>query len=209
MTNRPITSSIIRAGLIIFVSASTIGYANDPDLITPASATSASAFSGRVISRTIDGSALSGLGLTSDVPSETHAVNSGTTGYWLSDTVAAGTEWMQFSLSTPHNVDGIHQWLYTRGGETDRGLRTFDIHFSVDNGATFPVTINAATLGDFTQPGASALPAQTKGFTMQKGVTDIRIDNLVNFGDGIYQGLSEIRFRGIPTPNSGIIFMVR
>jgi len=113
----------------------------------------------------------------------------------------SGGEVLEFTIPTS-DIAAIHQWVHTRNGETDRGLKTFDISFSTDNGATFPTTITAATLGDFIGPPpvADLLP-QTKTFALQTGVTDIRLSNLVNFGDPNYIGLSEIRFGGpLPPP---------
>jgi len=164
-------------------------------VITPTGASSTTTVGGsRTIAYTIDGSDLSLGGLSGDIPNETHAVNSDSAGYWLSGSGApSGTEVLTFAIPTS-DVNSIYHWRYSRSGATGRALKTFDISFSTDDGASFPTTITAAALGTFALPSVAALPAETKTFALQTGVTHIRLSNLQNWGDGSYFGLSEIRF---------------
>jgi hypothetical protein len=180
-------------------------------LITPIGATSTTEIGAtRNIGETIDNSGLSGTGAS---VTETHSVNSDNNGpYWLSASGDNAAEVLTFDLGATYDVDTIHQWVYTRGGETDRGLQTFDMSFSTNGGISYGATVSAASLGmaNFSEPTANPLPAQTRTFTEQTGVTHIRFSNITNFGDGNFIGLSEIKFEGdltvIPEPSSIALF---
>ncbi len=194
-----LTIALVAAGLVGLTP--TLVKAQDPDCITPVSAASTTTVGGsRTIDYTIDGSDLSSGGASTDVPAETHQVNSDSAGYWLSGSGAvSGSEVLTFDLGGTFDVTGIHQWLYTRTGpETDRGFKTFDVYVSTDGGSSYSLGVSAATLGDFAEPAVGDLPAVTKTFATQSGVTHIELRNLVNFGDPSFYGLSEIRFQGGP-----------
>jgi hypothetical protein len=200
------TRNMLTAVMMMAAIGLAAGAARAATIVTPTGASSSTTIgSPRIIDATIDGSDLSSGGLSGDILSETHAPNNDKAGYWLSASGApSGGEVLEFTIPKS-DIDAIHHWVYTRNGETDRGLKTFDISFSTDNGATFPTTITAATLGDFSgPPPVAALLPQSKTFALQSGVTDIRLSNLVNFGDSSYIGLSEIRFGGpegeVPEP---------
>jgi hypothetical protein len=174
-------------------------------LITPTGASSTTEIGAtRNIGETIDNTGLSGTGIS---VTETHSVNSGNSGsYWLSASGGNAAEVLTFDLGAAYNVDTIHQWLYTRTGEEDRGIQTFDIAFSTDNGVSYTAAVSAASLGmsNFTEATIEPLPAQTRTFTEQTGVTHIRFSNITNFGDPNFIGLSEIKFEGtlVPEPSS-------
>jgi hypothetical protein len=105
-------------------------------------------------------------------------------------------------------VNAIHLWPYIRA-EHNRGLKTCDISFSSDGGSTYPSTISAATLGDFTEgPGSGNEPVQTKTFTVQSGVTHIKLTNLTTFGSTTYIAIAELRF-GTPPPPKGTLLIVQ
>ena len=191
------------AGLLLAVGVSS---ASAAVLITPDGATSSTTVGGtRTIAEAINNSDLSGTGIS---VTETHLINSDSAGYWLSASTAvgSGTETISFDLGGTYDVDTIHQWVYTRSGATKRGLQTFDIAFSTNNGVSYSTAVTAASLsmGAFTEPAVTALPAQTRTFTEQTGVTNIQFSNLQNFGDTSYFGLSEIKFEGtaVPEPSS-------
>ena len=179
----------------------------DAAIIQPVGATSVGNLSGRPIGDAIDGSGLSSGGTSGNILTETHSVNSSNSGpYWISAAGGAtpGNELLTFDLGGAYNVNAIHHWLYTRSGETDRWIKTFDLYTS-SNGVDYSLAIDAATLGDFSgPPTATALPAQTMSISTLSGVTHIQFRNIVNGGDSQYVGLSEIRFGGdlVPEPSS-------
>ena len=201
------TRNMLTVVVMVAAIALLAGAARAATIVTPTAATSTTTIgSPRTIDKTIDGTGLSGGGTSGDILSETHSPNNSNTGpYWLSASGAPSRDEVLDFTIVKSDIDAIHHWVYTRNGETDRGLKTFDISFSTDDGVTFPTKISAATLGDFSGPPpvADLLP-QTKTFALQSGVTDIRLSNLVNFGDPSYIGLSEVRFGGpdseVPEP---------
>ncbi|MBI1338013.1 MAG: PEP-CTERM sorting domain-containing protein [Phycisphaera sp.] len=203
-----------------FLSALLFGVGSvQAGVITPTSATSTSTIGGsRTITYAINGSDLSSNGLSGDILSETHDIDSDSAGYWLSANGAVnmndGTNWwsttevLTFNLGGAYDVDAVHIWNYDRSGDNPtRALKTFDISFSTDNGATYPVTITGATLGNFV--GAdyphvnNEIAVQSKTFTAQTGVTNIKLSNIYIQGSNAYMGLSEIRFGSVvPEPAS-------
>ena len=176
-------------------------------IITPTSATSTTTIGGsRTIDYTIDGSDLTAAGDPGTIVDDTHAVNDDSAGYWLSGADAvSGSEVLTFDLGGTFDVTDIHHWRYTRaGGAPTRSLKTFDIYVSTNGGSSYSLGVAAATLGDFALPPYTALPAVTKTFATQSGVTHIELRNLVNHGDASFYGLSEIRFGGevVPEPTT-------
>ena len=136
--------------------------------MNPVSATSTTTIgSPRTIDATIDGTLLSSGGTSGDILSET-VTYAGSAGHWLSASSAVNdnanfrstTEVLTFTLAEPSTVNAFHLWPYVRV-ENIRGLRTCDISFSFDGGSTYPVTIDAATLGDFEiGPTGGSAPVQ-------------------------------------------------
>ena len=172
-------------------------------VIAPVSALSATGnLSSRPIEEAINGNGLSSGGTSGDVLSETHLVNSGNSGlYWIGTVSGAA---LTFTLASAETLDAVHIWTYSRTGETDRGMQSFDISFSTNGGVSFgtPIGISGVSIGDYPNP----ITVQTFGFTAQTGVTDIRIDNIINYGDPNYVGLSEIRFESsVPEPSTAIL----
>lgn len=177
-----------------------VGQAQAAIIFTPDSAWSATGAlsSSRSITEAIDSSGLSGGGTSGDILSETHAVNDGNDDYWIGDLSGAALE---FDLAGPSTVDTVHLWTYSRTGQTDRGMQSFTISFWVDGGTEFANGINITDVDEGNYPNPIAV--QSFGFASQSNVTKIRIDNIVNHGDGSYVGLSEIRFgNSIPEPAS-------
>jgi hypothetical protein len=174
-------------------------------IITPSSATASSTIGApRTIDKTIDGSDLSSGGLSGDILSETHANNnSNSGGYWLSTNTGGNVagEVLEFTLPSASDLNAVHIWGYHRTGSSSRSIKTFDLSFSTDGGISFPTTI---AMSGLVGPG-DPISVQTLPFSEQSGVTDLRISNIANFGDGNYVGLSEIRFGSpelIPEPAS-------
>ncbi|MCH7228855.1 DUF6288 domain-containing protein, partial [Haloferula sp. A504] len=173
-------------------------------IITPVAATSTTTIGApRTLTATIDGSGLSGGGVSGDILSETVGYV-GADDHWLSASNAiddaanfrSTTEVLTYTLAEASSVDSIHLWPYIRS-QNERGLRTFDLSFSFDGGSTYPVTIDAVTLGDFLiGPTGGSDGVQTRNFAEQTGVTHIRLTNLTTFGSTSYIGIAEIRFGG-------------
>ncbi|MCH7227033.1 hypothetical protein [Haloferula sp. A504] len=155
-------------------------------VITPIEAVAANFIDlGRRAEKLIDGSGLSGAG---DILTQTHSEPGNTTNdYFLG---SATDNEIVFTLPATATVGEAHIWQYDRAGNTSRGIHTFDISFSTDGGVTYPTTL-ALTLEEGT---GAPTPVQTRGFTQQSGVTHIRFDNIVNYGDASWIGLSEVRF---------------
>jgi len=169
-------------------------------VITPVGAASSSTVGGdRTIDKAIDGSGLTNVSDPSSVLDDSHAYD--TTAYWLSAStaVSSGTEELNFDLGGSFNVDRVYYWTYEREG--DRNLRTFDISFSTDGGATFSTPVPAASLNmaDWAIGGNDRDPsfARTATFDTLSGITHIRFSNLQNHGDTQYFALYEIRFGSV------------
>ena len=179
------------------------GIANATEVvIKPASATSTTEINAtRSISDSLDGVLLSAGGTSSNILEEVVG-SAGSNGHWLSAIASidddanfrSTTEELIFTLGSPETISKIHIWPYVRA-ERNRGLKTFDISFSIDGGTSYPTTISAATLGDFTiGPTGGTDVVQSKSFTPQSNVTHIKLTNLTSFGSTTYLALSEIRF---------------
>lgn len=189
-----ISQAAVRACIAALTLGLLVHEAKAVTIITPSAATSATGnLSGRPIGETINGSGLSGVG---DILEQTHAVNSGNSGlYWIGNLAGASLE---FGLPGASAVDAVHLWSYSRTGEIDRGIQSFDISFSTDGGSNFgtPISISGVLIETYPDP----IEVQSFNFAPQTGVTDIRINNIVNHGDPTYVGLSEIRFSAVPEP---------
>lgn len=184
-----------------FVRADTI-------IITPKAATSTTQYATSAsIWQAIDGSGLSSWGKMGDILTNSHAAFPGGAPYnaWLSASTAINdpvnfkstTEVLTFQLRQASTVDRIHLWQFYYGApQVGRELKSFDLRFSTDGGATYGTVIDAATLGNFAQPGSAPTFSQTKTFTSQAGVTHIMISNITVFSSTSYIGLDEIRFGG-------------
>jgi len=169
-------------------------------IITPTGAISSTTIGGsRTITQAIDGSGLSSN--PGSILDQTHAVNSGTDGYYLS---ASGdtTPWFVFTLAEPSTVDAVHIWTYARSGENTRAIKDFDISFSTDGGINYGPTISLT--GWLARPNLDPIPVQSQSFATQLNVTHIRIDVTANHGNGSFTGLSEIRFSAIPEPTTAL-----
>ena len=80
-------------------------------------------------------------------------------------------------------------------------MKTFDIAFSTDGGLTYPTTIAAAAIGDFTiGPSGGTAPVQSKAFAPQSDVTHIKMTHLTTFGSTGWIAISELRFSVVPEP---------
>ena len=160
----------------------------------------------------IDGSGLPG-GLGGDILTKEHAAN-GYGNYWVTASLLPSDTTMTFTLPTDSTVGAVHHWVCGVNSAIMKwGFKTFDISFSTDDGGTFPTTIAAATLGDFTREYISTtIPVQTKTFTQQTGVDQIRLSNIVVFDtSGNRWGMSEMHFgEGTPyTGSSGVLIIVK
>jgi len=172
-------------------------------IITPTAATSSLGnLSNRPIEDAIDGSGLSSGGLSGDILSETHVIGSANDGPYF---LGAKGSVLTFDLGNSYTVGAVHIWNYERASETDRGIKSFDMYFSTDGvnfGATPTVSITGVTQGD----AVGGIPVQSFSFAEQSGYRYIRLDNIVNWGDASYTGLSEIRFAdAIPEPGAALL----
>jgi hypothetical protein len=205
---KPVISSLF---LLLLLN----GIAHTTDVvIKPASASSSTEINAtRSISDSLDGVLLSAGGTSNNILEEV-ASYAGSNGHWLSAITSidddanfrSTTEELIFTLGSPESISKVHIWPYIRA-ENIRGLKTFDISFSFDGGTSYPTTISAASLGDFTiGPTGGTDAVQTKSFSPQNNVTHIKLTNLTSFGSTNYLALSEIRFGKI-VPN-GTIFKI-
>lgn len=187
------------------------GSAHAATIITPTGAISTTTVGGsRTIDAAIDGTGLSGGGLSGDILTETHASAGGSTGYYLSDAYSpaanVANEVLTFDLGNgaAFDVNAIHLWAYNRIDEEGRGIITFDIAFSTDGGSNFSAPVLASSLGmsDFSlgvSDSSATSAVQSRAITTQFGVTDIQISNITNGGSDRI-GLAEIRFGAAPVP---------
>ncbi|MDG0993966.1 MAG: PEP-CTERM sorting domain-containing protein [Akkermansiaceae bacterium] len=179
--------------------------ANAAVVITPAGATTTGGnLSGRPIGNTIDSSGLSGGGISGNILTETHSVNTNSD-LWLSaNGNGSGVEFV-FDLGGTYTVDSVHLWNYdASSGANNRGLQTVDVTFSTDGGFNYNTLVAASgydDFGNFAQAplGATQASAETKTFTAVAGVTHIKFTDSTNHG-ATYTGIGEIRFGGDPIP---------
>ena len=180
--------------------------ANAAVIITPTGATSTGGnLSGRPIGNTIDSSGLSGGGISGNILTETHSVNTNADLYLAAGT---GNEFV-FDLGGTYTVDSVHLWNYDASSSAnDRGLKTVDLTFSTDGGFNYNALVAASEyddFGNFAQAplGATQASAETKTFTAVAGVTHIKFTDSTNNGSGTHTGFGEIRFgEAVPEPST-------
>ena len=98
---------------------------------------------------------------------------------------------LEFALPVATDVSAVLIWQYSNQGFTDRGIRSFEISFSTDEGASYSPSISIRGLANLDWDATCT--AQAKSFSLQSGVTHIRLDNIKSFG-AKFVGLAEIRF---------------
>ncbi|MCH7225428.1 carboxypeptidase-like regulatory domain-containing protein [Haloferula sp. A504] len=151
----------------------------------------------------IDGVGLSGGGTSGDILSETHAFGASANSWHSNNGNGPSTE-MTFDLGGTFIVDSVHIWNDNQNnGVVNRSVKTVDISFSTNGGATFGDLID--DLGDFLLPthdagGTGVTPVSTLSFpSAVSGVTHIRLTDFQNHGDA-YTAMDEIRFGGSALP---------
>jgi predicted esterase len=171
-----------------------------PSIITPVAAATPTVSIYGNMDTLIDGSGLDGNGVSGGILSETHDYGAADNS-WHSANVAANTIEMTFDLGGTFTVGSAHIWNWNAGnGVVNRSVKTVDISFSTDGGATYGNLID--NLGDFAKP-SSTTPATVDPAVVQvstiafptavSGVTHIKLTDFTNHGDS-YTAMSEIRF---------------
>lgn len=154
-------------------------------VITPASATdNGGTLSNRSPSKSIDSSGLSGVG---DILTQTH---DGSRNNQWGASYQSGGNILTYVLPEASAIDGVHIWNACEGRYTSRGVQSFDIYFSTDNGSSYP---DSVSVSGFTQESGAPSSVQTRYFDARSGVTHVQLRNLINFGNS-YIYLPEIRF---------------
>ena len=178
-----------------------------PTIITPIAATSPTPAIYGNMDTLIDGSGLSGSGISGHILSETHGYGVKANS-WHSQLIAPSTIEMTFDLGGTFTVNSVHIWNWIADNNVmNRSVKTIDISFSSDGGKTYGNLID--NLGEFAKP-ASTTPATTPIATVPvstitfpaavSGVTHIKLTDFQNHGDP-YTAMSEIRF-GEPASSS-------
>jgi hypothetical protein len=152
---------------------------------------------------TIDGTGLSGGGLSGDILAETHAAGGGGNFALFPGGPDFTGDFVTFTLGADYTVDRVHLWTES---STWGDVTGFDLEFSTDGGATFPTIATGIT---FAVDPVDKTVVQTRTFALQTGVDTIRLSNVVvtgpDSGDA-YAGFNEIRFGGdqaaIPEPTT-------
>ena len=164
--------------LVALVVLSMPGRVEAQTVITPSSASdNGGTLSNRPASKSRDSSGLSGVG---DILTQTH--DSSRNNQWGA---SYGGNILTYVLPGASDIDGVLIWNATE--IQNRGLQSFDIYFSTDNGSTYP---DSVSVSGFTKGGSGV---QSRYFTARTGVTHIELRNMVNYGDS-YIYLPEIRF---------------
>tara|TARA_B110000879_G_scaffold172437_1_gene223950 strand:+ start:579 stop:3089 length:2511 start_codon:yes stop_codon:yes gene_type:complete len=174
-----------------------------PTIITPVAASSPTPAIYGDMDTLIDGSGLSGSGVSGvsgDILTETHDYGAGANS-WHSNNDNGPTTVMTFDLGGTFTVDSIHIWNWIgHNGVINRSVKTVDISFSTDGGITYGNLID--NLGEFAKPASTnrtatpiaTVPVSTITFPAAvSGVTHIKLTDFQNHGDP-YTGMSEIRF---------------
>ena len=171
-----------------------------PTIITPIAATSPTPAIYGNMDTLIDGSGLSGNGVSGDILSETHGYGI-ITNSWHSQRVAPSTVEITFDLGGTFTVDSVHIWNWVADNSViNRSVKTIDISFSTDGGVTYGHLID--DLGEFAKPTSTystktpiaTVPVSTITFPAAvSGVTHIKLTDFANHGD-FYTAMSEIRF---------------
>ncbi len=178
-----------------------------PTIITPVAATSPTPAIYGNMDTLIDGSGLSGSGISGHILSETHGYGVKANS-WHSQLIAPSTIEMTFDLGGTFTVNSVHIWNWVADNSViNRSVKTVDISFSTDGGKTYGHLID--NLGEFAKP-ASTTPATTPIATVPvstitfpaavSGVTHIKLTDFQNHGDP-HTAMSEIRF-GEPEDSS-------
>ena len=188
-SNRP------RTRLLILVAGSVLlaGVVNsDADIIVPPVATGTAASYGNP-ANLINGSGLSGVG---DILTQTHQ-STHTLG-WLIESLDPANELAFIWLGETADLTGVYIWQYEQAGCcTGRGVNSVDVSFSTDGGATYGAPISLSFDSAAVNPGDEI--AQTRTFSAQTGVTNVKFTNMTDFPSGLnpgWQGLNEVRFEG-------------
>ena len=178
-----------------------------PTIITPIAASSPTPAIYGNMDTLIDGSGLSGSGISGHILSETHGYGV-TTNSWHSQLIAPSTIEMTFDLGGTFTVDSIHIWNDNQSnGVINRSVKIVDISFSTDGGKTYGHLID--NLGEFAKPASTNLtttpiatvPVSTITFPAAvSGVTHIKLTDFQNHGE-THTAMSEIRF-GEPASSS-------
>lgn len=219
-------TTLSAVGLIASLGVAT---ATQAAIIQPSSATATQngsntqVNSARSITRSVDGTGLSATPTEANINTVTHTNggvgSDGGNNYWLSASNGMGGSnpstnlLVTFNLDTAYNIDTIYLWQYRRdGGNVQRGVRTFDVQFSGDNGTSWSTAVSAASLGmsEFDigatiggPGGAGLVNVQARSISEQLNVTNIRLTRVTSWGSSGYVSIPEIRFGGaVPEPGS-------
>lgn len=199
-------------------------------IVTPDSANSTIGnLSNRSITETINDSGLTDT--DPNIENWYHDQNTAGDGnfYYIGDrnneTTPGDTEFT-FTFNSTVAVDTVHFWTYDRVGDSPgREIKDFDISFSTDNGTTFSGTTSLTAWLDRNDARIDVDPTagtnfkighQSRSFSTQTGVTDIKFSNIVTHVEGSrYVAFSEVKFSAIPEPSTallsglGLLFLLR
>jgi hypothetical protein len=138
-----------------------------------------------------------------------HTTNAST--MWLSEK-GQTSGWIEFDLGQPEKIDLIEVWNFNEKWHTNRGVKSADISVWSEGPGWKKLYDDfafdeAEGTGDYDEPALVKLG----GVDVQK----LRFDDLVNFGDPEYVGLSKVRFFGMrgaratrPRPADGGDFVI-
>ena len=141
----------------------------------------------------INGAGLSGVG---DILTQTHD-STHLLGWY--HTLDPANE-LVFEFAETADLTSLYAWQYEQSGGAcchGRGVNTFDVSFSTDNGASYGAPISLSLDSSLVVPDAET--AQTRTFDLQTGVTNAKFTNMTDFptldSPGVV-ALNEVRFEG-------------
>lgn len=169
-----------------FVIASAMAQA----VIQGVTATATSEWTGDSVGAAVNLTNNSGLSTPYDVTAS-HEPSSDATGQWHNDAGIDPNPIVNFDLGGSFDLDAIYIWNGNQTFLTNRGVQHFDVWVSTDNGATWLLAVDAATLAQ--SPGGTSVSAQYFDLRGFNGITHVEIEPISNYGDA-YTGLSEVMF---------------
>ncbi|WP_367874096.1 hypothetical protein [Luteolibacter sp. Populi] len=168
----------------------------DAAIVPVASAEASSNWNGLSLTKTIDGSGITGsLATEADLGIATHDNNGSAVTMWHSLIADGAGMTLTYAFTHASNLRTMYYWNHNQSGSNiDRGLQVAEVQYSTNGGADYQ------SLGNFNftkaTGGAAELPHPLDLGTTLNAVTHLRLVVVSDWG-GIVTGLSEIRFSDI------------
>lgn len=181
---------------IVLVTQFLIGSALAQSVIQGVTSTATSEWTADWVGAAVNLTNNSGLSSPYDVTA-THAPSTDAAGQWHNNVGFDPNPIVNFDLGGSFDLEAIYIWNGNQTFATNRGVQQFDVWVSTDDGATWLLALDDATLTQ--SPGDTSVSAQYFDLTGFNGVTQVEIEPVSNYGDA-YTGLSEVMFTRVSGP---------